>query len=90
MPNLPHSLSLINNDDVSFSVDPIIDRSEVQWAARKFLLLFGSEAPEAALKEVMRLEQNGKLHVAEMFEQVSLECASLLQRSEKLRSRVCH
>ncbi len=90
MRNLPQTITQTDADHILLNQDPIIDRAEVQWAARKFLLVYGPEAPEAALKEVLRLEQKGSLRVAEMFEQVSTECAHLLKRSEKIRSRVCH
>ncbi|GLQ05000.1 hypothetical protein [Sneathiella chinensis] len=65
--------------------DPIIDQGDVNWAARKFILLFGEDAADWALREVTRLELEGKLHVAEMFHRVASECARLLQKSEKLR-----
>lgn len=90
MRNLPQTIFYTDADRISLNQDPIIDRAEVQWAARKFLLVYGADAPDAALNEVLRLEQKGSLRVAEMFEQVSTECAHLLKRSEKIRSRVCH
>lgn len=70
--------------------NPIIEREDVMWAARKFILLFGEDATEAASKEVSRLDAAGKLHVAEMFDQVRDECARLLKKSEKLRERRVH
>lgn len=88
--NMPQTTFVNDPEHVSLNKDPIIDHAEVQWAARKFILIHGSEAPEAAMKEVVRLEKAGKFQVSEMFERVSAECARLLKRSEKLRSRVCH
>ena len=90
MSNLPQTLSLTEPDHMPLHRDPIIDHVEVQWAARKFILIYGSQAPEAALNEVVRLEKTGKFHVAEMFDRVSAECARLLKRSKKLRERICH
>tara|TARA_R110000772_G_scaffold57560_6_gene130184 strand:- start:435 stop:728 length:294 start_codon:yes stop_codon:yes gene_type:complete len=65
--------------------DPIISMVDVKWAARRFILVYGEEAPEMALRQVDRLDQLGKLRVAEMFERIRRECARLLQRSESLR-----
>lgn len=90
MSNLPQTIFPNDPEHISLNQDPIIDHVEVQWAARKFLLIYGAEAPEAALKEVVRLEKAGKFHVSEMFDRVSAECARLLKRSEKLRARTCH
>ena len=65
--------------------DPIISMVDVKWAARRFILVYGEEAPEMALRQVDRLDQLGKLRVAEMFERIRRECARLLQLSESLR-----
>ncbi len=70
--------------------DPIIDRSDVMWAARRFILLFGPEAPEYAQREVDRLDLAGKLHVAEMFTRVHEECLALLKCTAKYRIRDIH
>ncbi|MBL4740716.1 MAG: hypothetical protein JKY12_06965 [Sneathiella sp.] len=90
MHNLPQTVTSPTLTDLDRFNDPIIDREEVMWAARKFILIFGDEAPEAALREVNRLDSAGKLVVAEMFERVRQECARLLKMSEKLRSRQIH
>ncbi len=65
--------------------EPIISREHVQWAARRFILIYGDDAPDAALKQENRLDTMGKLQTAEMFAQVRHECARLLKQSEKLR-----
>ena len=67
-------------------VDPIISRENVQWAARRFILVYGEEAPDMALRQVTRLDRLGKIRTAEMFERVRQECARLLKKSEKLRA----
>ncbi|MEH6404388.1 MAG: hypothetical protein V7750_13500 [Sneathiella sp.] len=90
MHNMPQSITSATPTDLDRFNDPIIDREEVMWAARKFILIFGDDAPDAALKEVNRLDGAGKLVVAEMFERVRQECARLLKMSEKLRSRQIH
>ena len=78
-----------NNLDSGLSAakyaDPIISMVDVKWAARRFILVYGEEAPEMALRQVDRLDQLGKIRVAEMFERIQRECARLLQRSENLR-----
>jgi|GEM_PF-4554786 len=90
MHNLPQTIITSTPADLDRFNDPIIDREEVMWAARKFILIFGDEAPQAALREVNRLDGAGKLVVAEMFERVRQECARLLKMSEKLRDRQIH
>lgn len=65
--------------------EPIISKEHVQWAARRFILVYGDDAPDAALKQENRLDRLGKLQTAEMFAQVRHECARLLKQSEKLR-----
>lgn len=65
--------------------DPFISKEHVQWAARRFILVYGDDAPDAALKQENRLDTLGKLQTAEMFAQVRHECARLLKQSEKLR-----
>ncbi|MZR29534.1 hypothetical protein [Sneathiella litorea] len=65
--------------------DPIINTEDVKWAARRFILIYGEEAPEMVLRQVTRLDQRGKIRVAEMFERIRRECARLLKRSENLR-----
>ena len=90
MHNMPQTITSATPADLDRFNDPIIDREEVMWAARKFILIFGDEAPEAALREVNRLDGAGKLVVAEMFERVRQECARLLKMSEKLRARQIH
>ncbi|MDF2368777.1 hypothetical protein [Sneathiella sp.] len=65
--------------------DPIISTEYVKWAARRFILIYGEEAPEMALKQVTRLDRLGKIRVAEMFDRIRRECARLLKRSENLR-----
>ena len=66
-------------------VDPIISEDNVRWAARRFILVYGDDAPDAALKQENRLDALGKLQTAEMFARVRHECARLLKNSEKLR-----
>ena len=66
-------------------VDPIISMDDVKWAARRFILLYGDNAPEMALKQVNRLDRLGKIRTAEMVERVGRECARLLKKSEYLR-----
>ncbi|MCR9215029.1 MAG: hypothetical protein NXI13_15035 [Proteobacteria bacterium] len=65
--------------------EPFISKEHVQWAARRFILVYGDDAPDAALKQENRLDNLGKLQTAEMFAQVRHECARLLKQSEKLR-----
>ncbi|MBL4906570.1 MAG: hypothetical protein JKX94_03885 [Sneathiella sp.] len=90
MQEFPATFTSIRADANDRFSDPIIEREDVMWAARKFILLFGEDAPLAASKEVNRLDAAGKLHVAEMFFQVKEECARLLKKSEKLRTRPVH
>ncbi|PHQ71569.1 MAG: hypothetical protein COB93_02995 [Sneathiella sp.] len=81
--------------DVSFSTieqpgalysDPIISIEGVKWAARRFILIYGDDAPEVALKHVNRLDAKGRLQTAEMFARIQQECARLLKKSEMLRN----
>jgi len=65
--------------------DPIINADGVKWAARRFILLYGDDAPVKALQHVNRLDANGKLRTAEMFARVQSECARLLKKSESFR-----
>ena len=65
--------------------DPIISIEDVKWAARRFILVYGDQAPEMALKQVDRLDRVGKIRIAEMFQRVGRECARLLKQSENLR-----
>lgn len=90
MQDLPATITPVPVAANDHFANPIIEREDVMWAARKFILLFGDAAPDAALKEVERLDTAGKLHVAEMFDQVRDECARLLKMSEKLRDRSVH
>ncbi|MCG8491005.1 MAG: hypothetical protein MI743_05270 [Sneathiellales bacterium] len=72
------------------ALDPIIEREDVMWAARKLILVYGDEAPEIADKEVRKFDSAGKFHVSEMFTRVGAECRLLLRKSAKLRSRKLH
>lgn len=90
MQNFPATVTILSSERKDRFNTPIIEREDVMWAARKFILIFGDEAPEAASKEVVRLDAAGKLQVAEMFDQVKIECARLLKKSEKLRDRAVH
>ena len=65
--------------------DPVISTENVKWAARRFILIYGEDAPEMALKQVTRLDQLGKIRTAEMFDRIRIECARLLKRSDNLR-----
>lgn len=64
--------------------DPIINPDDVKWAARRYILIYGEAAPEVAQNQVARLDGEGKIRVAEMFERVRRECARLLKQSETL------
>jgi hypothetical protein len=90
MQHAPFTISPSTPENLDRFDDPIIERSDVMWAARRFILLFGEQAPEIARKEVGRLDQAGKLHVAEMFTRVHEECIRLLKHSEKYRLREIH
>lgn len=90
MQQTPFTISNTPTPNIDRFNDPIIDRSEVMWAARRFILLFGPEAPEYAQREVDRLDLAGKLHVAEMFTRVQEECLVLLRSSAKYRIRDIH
>ena len=65
--------------------DGIINDDHVKWAARRFILIYGDEAPEVASNHVRQLDARGKLRTAEMFARVQEECARLLKKSEMLR-----
>jgi hypothetical protein len=90
MHNLPATVSKRLPNDVAYHNDPIIDREEVMWAARRFILLYGEKASSVVQGEVKRLDLSGELRVAEMFTRVELECQRLLQKSEGLRLRPVH
>ncbi|OUR78464.1 hypothetical protein A9Q83_07475 [Alphaproteobacteria bacterium 46_93_T64] len=90
MQNLPITISLASQENLDRFDDPIIDRVDVMWAARRFILLYGEKAPDVVKGEVKRLDVAGKLHVAEMFDRVEQECARLLKKSEGLRAREVH
>ncbi len=90
MQELPAGVKMMAQNTNDRFENPIIEREDVMWAARKFILLFGEDAPDAASKEVARLDADGKLHVAEMFSQVREECARLLKKSEGIRDRRFH
>ena len=64
--------------------DPIINPEDVKWAARRYILIYGEEAPDVAQSQVTHLDGQGKIRVAEMFERIRRECARLLKQSEKL------
>ncbi|MAL79040.1 MAG: hypothetical protein CMN55_07980 [Sneathiella sp.] len=64
--------------------DPIINPEDVKWAARRYILIYGEEAPDVAQSQVTHLDQQGKIRVAEMFDRIRHECARLLKQSEKL------
>ncbi len=87
---LPSSVTLLPEDQPVRMNDPIIEREDVMWAARKFILLHGDNAPKAVEGEINRLDLAGKLQVAAMFERVRDECVLLLKKSEPLRSRNIH
>ncbi|MFT6556455.1 MAG: hypothetical protein ACJAYR_000299 [Sneathiella sp.] len=87
---IPETVSLEANTDTTHQADPIIDREEVMWAARKLILVYGDQAPLAADNEVRKFDAVGKFHVATMFERVRDECSVLLQKSAKLRARRLH
>jgi hypothetical protein len=79
---------LDTNDNGAMSLrlaDPIISSEDVKWAARRFILIYGENAPEMAHKQVKRLDKQGKIRVAEMFDRIRMECARLLKRSDKFR-----
>ena len=87
---LPSSVTLLPEDQPVRMNDPIIERDDVMWAARKFILIYGDHAPNAVAEEITRLDLSGKLQVAAMFERVREECVFLLKKSEKLRDRNIH
>lgn len=90
MQQIPFTVSHSTAEDLDRFSDPIIDQAEVMWASRRFILLFGEKAPEVARGEAGKLDLDGKLHVAEMFERVATECQRLLSSSEELRLRNMH
>jgi hypothetical protein len=67
-------------------VDPILNMDDVKWAARRFILIYGDDAPVKAKEYVNRLDARGKLRTAEMFARVQRECARLLKKSESFRN----
>ncbi len=87
---LPSSVNILPSGQEIGLNDPIIEREDVMWAARKFILIYGEAAPEAVATEINRLDHSGKLQVAAMFEQVRDECTVLLKKSEKIRAREFH
>jgi len=90
MSNMPESVFTVSPDQGARSFDPIIEREDVMWAARRFILLYGDKATDVVRGEIKRLDLSGKLQVAEMFSRVELECDRLLKRSENLRLRDLH
>ncbi|MEP3248458.1 MAG: hypothetical protein ABJN40_22380 [Sneathiella sp.] len=88
--SLPSSVSIAPaGQDIGLN-DPIIEREDVMWAARKFILVYGDAAPDAVTTEINKLDHRGKLQVAAMFERIRDECLSLLKKSEKIRAREFH
>lgn len=90
MQQVPFTISPAMTENLDRFNDPIIERTDVMWAARRFILLFGDKAPEVVFGEANRLDLAGKLHVAEMFTRVYEECIRLLKNSEKYRVREIH
>ena len=90
MQQVPFTISLGSPENLDRFNDPIIERTDVMWAARRFILLFGDQAADVADREASRLDLAGKLHVAEMFTRVHEECVRLLKNSEKYRTRKIH
>lgn len=90
MQQVPFTISNGSPENLDRFDDPIIDRTDVMWAARRFILVFGDQAADVANREASRLDLAGKLHVAEMFARVHEECARLLKNSEKYRTRKIH
>ena len=87
-PSMENMTTIDAGDPGNFSLkhgDPIISTEDVKWVARRFILIYGEDAPEMALRQVARLDQRGKIRVAEMFERIRCECARLLKRSDSLR-----
>ena len=90
MQNIPFTVTTASAEKIDRFDDPIIDRTDVMWAARRFILLYGAKAPDVASGEVKRQDGAGKLQVAEMFDRVEQECRRLLKKSEGLRKRKIH
>lgn len=90
MSNMPESVLNQTTSQAARPFDPIIEREDVMWAARRFILLYGDKATEVVRGEIKRLDLSGKLQVAEMFSRVEVECDRLLKRSENLRLRDLH
>ncbi len=90
MQEVPQTVTQIPANQANTHFDPIIEREDVMWAARRFILIYGVKATEVVHNEVHRLDMAGKLHVAEMFTRVEQECVRLLSKSEKLRLRKVH
>jgi len=87
---VPASVTVNTEPTTAPQPDPIIEREDVMWAARKLILVYGDDAPEIAEKEVHKFDAVGKFHVSEMFTRVGVECRLLLKKSAKLRSRELH
>ncbi|USG61549.1 hypothetical protein NBZ79_00980 [Sneathiella marina] len=85
MQNISDHLITEPTFETSTYADPIISAEGVKWAARRFILLYGDDAPIKALEHVNRLDARGKLRTAEMFARVERECSRLLKKSEKFR-----
>lgn len=84
---MEYSMAVAANEPGTLSnpyADQIISTEDVKWAARRYILIYGDEAPEMALKQVNRLDRQSKIRIAEMFERIRRECARLLKRSESL------
>jgi len=90
MSNMPENVFVGAVQQSARHFDPIIEREDVMWAARRFILLYGDKATDVVRGEISRLDMSGKLQVAEMFSRVESECVRLLKRSENLRLRDVH
>ncbi|WP_169566538.1 hypothetical protein [Sneathiella limimaris] len=90
MHQMPQSISQASQEDLDRFEDPIIQFEDVMWAARRFILIYGGDAPFEAEKVVSKMDLAGKLHVAEMFSRVREECVRLLKCSDKYRMREFH
>lgn len=86
MQNLVDRQTSIPKTARSTYVDPILNMDDVKWAARRFILIYGDDAPIKANEYVNRLDARGKLHTAEMFARIQRECARLLKKSEGFRN----
>jgi len=90
MQNIPFTISPASPEALDRFDDPIIEHVDVMWAARRFILLYGENAPQVAKGEAGRLDMAGKLHVGEMFMRIEHECERLLKKSEGLRLSKIH